>query len=281
MSEAYLHIGAVAQRTGVSEVTLRAWERRYGVLDPARSPGGQRLYSDADVARVLRMRSFIDRGLRAGQAARMALSGDGERAEQVSDDAATGFCAQILAAATRFDEPALHDVLDEALDRFSLLAVLERVMLPSLRTLGERWERGEIGIAVEHFASNAVRGRLLAIAGNWGAGAGPLVIAACAPGEEHDLPLLILCLALREDGWRVRFLGARTPAEQLVDAVRVGAPRLVLVSAMTEEAARSFAVPAGLNGTPLVSGGAGYDGAAPRELREAVCSLRQHGFAGA
>ena len=110
--------------------------------------------------------------------------------------------------------------------------MLSRVVIPYLRELGDLWERGEATVAHEHFASNLLRGRLAALARGWGRGDGPLALLACAPGEWHDIPLLVFGLALRERGWRIAYFGADTPGESLVDAAADLDPALVVVSAV-------------------------------------------------
>jgi MerR family transcriptional regulator, light-induced transcriptional regulator len=282
LSEAYLHIGNVAQRTGVPEATLRAWERRYAVLLPERSGGGQRLYTDEDVDRVQRMRELIDGGLRASQAARLVGGDDRSRAAVAlaPDDGAGCLAGSLVDAIARFDEPRAHAVLDEALSRLSLVAAIDTVVAPAMQTVGELWASGELGVDGEHFGAQLVRGRLVALARQWGAGAGPLAVAACAPAEEHDIPLILLCLGLREDGWRIRYLGARTPVDDLARTVARDRPRLTLVSASTADGARSFRR-AGLDdGMAVMTGGAGFAEWTRTPLRETVAALRPYGFTG-
>jgi DNA-binding transcriptional MerR regulator len=276
VSEGYLHIGNVAQRTGVPEATLRAWERRYGVLWPQRTQGGQRLYSEDDVSRVRRMRALIAGGLRAAQAAKVV---GGERAAAANGDAVAALRADLVGAIADFDESAAHAVLDEVFARLTIVAAVDEVVAPALRRLGDMWAAGEVGVDAEHFGTNVIRARVMPMARAWGAGAGPLAVAACAPAEEHDLPLLLLCLGLREDGWRVRFLGARTPVDDLRRTLERDRPRLALVSASTADAARSLPEPPSLDGTVVLAGGAGYPGWTPASLRETVDWLRPHGFA--
>src|SRR6478672_3061991 len=128
-----LRIGEFSRRVGVTPELLRAWESRYGLTRPVRSPGGFRLYT-ADAA------------------------------------------ARLLAAIGRYDEAAAHAVLDESLAAFGLEESLRHVVLPVLKEVGDGWKRGEIEISQEHFASNLVRGRLLALTRFWGRGTGPLAL---------------------------------------------------------------------------------------------------------
>ena len=221
----HLRIGEFARRVGVSPELLRAWESRYGLTRPVRSPGGFRLYTAADAARVERMRRGLDEGLSAAEAARAALE-DERPSEGLLDDAA----ARLLAAILRYDEGAAHSVLDESLAAFGLEPVLREVVLPTLKQVGDGWERGEVDISHEHFASNLVRGRLIALARYWGRGTGPLALLACAPGETHDITLLAFALVLRSHSWRILFLGADTPIVTLAQAAETTHPTLAVVS---------------------------------------------------
>jgi MerR family transcriptional regulator, light-induced transcriptional regulator len=222
-----LRIGEVARRTGVSTDLLRAWERRYGLLQPDRAEGGYRLYSEADVARVTRMQELLRDGLAAAEAASQA-GGEPEPAAPRRDADVRGL-AEALA---RFDDTAAHEAFDRLLADFTGLAVLEQAVLPLLRELGERWERGEASVAEEHFASNLIRGRVLGLARGWDRGGGPRAVLACASGERHELGLIAFGIALRTHGWRVTYLGADTPPETLAVAVAAIAPAAVVVVAL-------------------------------------------------
>jgi MerR family transcriptional regulator, light-induced transcriptional regulator len=221
-------IGEFSRRVGVSPEVLRAWERRYGLLQPVRSAGGFRLYTDADAARVARMRRVLRDGLSAAEAARVTLETEPEPpSEGVGDDAA----ARLLAAIRRYDEDAVHAVLDETLAAFSLEAVLRDVVLPTLNEVGVAWQDGTLGVSEEHFASNLIHGRLLSLARLWGRGAGPLAVLACAPGELHDISLIAFGLLLRSHGWRILLLGSNTPLATLARTAKTTLPALVVITA--------------------------------------------------
>jgi DNA-binding transcriptional MerR regulator len=224
-----LRIGEFARRVGVSPELLRAWERRYGLLQPIRSEGGFRLYTGVDAERVAQMKLALEEGLSAAEAARRALT-QAQPTEGLLDDARE----RLLAAAHAYDEAALHAVLDRALAGFALETVLRQLILPALRQLGAEWERGELEVGQEHFASNLVRERLLALSRLWGRGGGPLAILACAPGERHDIGLIAFGLVLRSHGWRILFLGADTPLPTLGRAIETTEPKLVVVASMDE-----------------------------------------------
>ena len=224
-----LRIGELSRRVGVPVESLRAWERRYGLLDPSRTQGGFRLYGDDDLARVLAMRANLDRGLSAAEAARLALAED-VGAEPSAAPAPVVDANELASALERFDEAGAQTALDRLFATLTLDVVLRDVLLPYLHQLGERWQRGEVSVAQEHFASNLVRGRLMSLARSWDRGSGPRALLACVEGEQHDLPLLCFGLALRGHGWRISYLGADTPIASLVDAVRALTPDAVIVS---------------------------------------------------
>jgi MerR family transcriptional regulator, light-induced transcriptional regulator len=227
MDSGALRIGEFARRVDVTPELLRAWERRYGLLQPIRTEGGFRLYTEEDANRVERMKRALEEGLSAAEAARRALA-----QERSAEHAPEGARERLMAAAHAYDEVALHAVLDEALAGFSLETVLRELILPMLRELGAEWEGGTLEVGQEHFASNLVRERLLALGRGWGRGGGPLAILAGAPGERHDIGLIAFGLVLRSRGWRILFLGADTPLATLGKTVEATDPRLVVVASM-------------------------------------------------
>jgi DNA-binding transcriptional MerR regulator len=233
-----LRIGELSKRVGVSPELLRAWERRYGLLRPARSAGGLRLYSPADVDRVTLMQQYLAQGLAAAEAAALAVRDayDREAARAAfRPEAIRGELAEVLDA---FDEPRAQAILDRLLAVTTVETLLSEVIVPYLRELGERWQRGEASVAQEHFASGVLRGRLLGLARGWGLGIGPTAVLACLPGEQHDLGLIAFGLALQSRGWRIIYLGPDSPIDTLEDASRRLEPSLVVLNAASPERVR-------------------------------------------
>ncbi len=220
-----LRIGEFARRVDVNPDLLRAWERRYGLLQPVRSPGGFRLYSEDDAERVARMRRAMDDGLSAGEAAR-AVQDRGLPSTGLPEDGAAG----LLAAIERYDEAEAHAVLDAGLAACGLELVLRDVIFPTLTQVGLRWEQGTLEIGHEHFASHLIRGRLLSLARLWNRGAGPLGLLACGPGEKHDISLIAFGLLLNSHGWRILFLGAETPIATIIQTVQTTSPELAVLA---------------------------------------------------
>ena len=233
----YLRIGELAKRTGVSPELLRAWEQRYGLLQPTRTPGGFRLYSAADEDRVQQMQDLVSGGLAAAQAAHLLLSG-GEPAPRTVSASATIVdqeAANLTASLDRLDEQAASAALDRLFAAYTVETVLQDVVLPYLHRLGERWEAGEVSVAQEHFASNLLRGRLLGLAQGWGQGQGPGAVLACLPGEHHELGLLAFGVALRRRGWRITYLGTNSPIGAVADIARSLRPSVVVLLSMNPD----------------------------------------------
>jgi len=230
-----LRIGELSRRVGASPELLRAWERRYGLLRPERSAGGLRLYSPADVERVSLMQRHLAAGMAAAEAAALARrdAGDGEAATSALD--AVALREELAEALEAFDEPRAQAILDRLLAMATVETLLSEVLLPYLRELGERWERGEATVAQEHFASSVLRGRLLGLARGWGLGLGPVAVLACVPGEQHDLGLIAFGLALRSRGWRIVYLGPDSPIDTVADVSDRLEPALVVLNALSRE----------------------------------------------
>ena len=234
-TEALLRVGELSRRSGVSTDLLRAWERRYGLLQPMRSAGGLRLYSATDLERVRLMKQHLADGVAAAEAAALALR----------DDAGSGATpprsrfnpadlrSELAEALENFDEPRAQTVLDQLLATATIDTFLRDVILPYLYELGDRWERGEVSVAQEHFASGVLRGRLLGLGRGWGLGIGPLAVLACLPGEQHDIGLISFGLALRAHGWRIVYLGPDCPVGNVAEAARELEARLVVLSAVS------------------------------------------------
>jgi DNA-binding transcriptional MerR regulator len=233
-------IGQLSSRVGVSPELLRAWEQRYGLIRPARSSGGFRLYSSADEARVRRVLALKETGLATAEAVDVALAEDiasaaPERSVAPTPGAGDEMRRRLTSALERFDEAAMQATVDRAFAAIGVDAAVQAVVLPALRDIGEGWEQGRVDVAQEHYATNVLQARLMTLARGWGEGRGPRAVLACAPGELHVLGLLCLGLALRERGWRVVFLGADSPIAAIERMVDELAPSLVVLSAVLPE----------------------------------------------
>ena len=219
-AEGLLPIRTVSLLTGVNAITLRAWERRYGLVIPQRTPKGHRLYTQQDVARIHRIVELLEQGISVGHVKPLLdqVAGDVAAAPSATGEGDTWKDHQdrMLSAIEGFDEQALDRSYNDALSLYPLDIVNQRLTTPLLRLLGERWQKRATGIAEEHFFSLYLRNKLGARIHHMNQrGNGPLLLLACLPGELHETGLLFFALAAVDAGYRALILGANTPLQQI------------------------------------------------------------------
>ncbi|MCF7981120.1 MAG: MerR family transcriptional regulator [Pseudomonadales bacterium] len=209
-------IRAVSEITGVNSVTLRAWERRYGLIKPMRTPKGHRLYSQQDIELIQNVLGRLSQGMSISQIARDILDeasmDDGEYS-----DAWSQYCRQMVEAVSRFDERALENVYNDAMSLYPVDVVFTRLIMPLLEELGKRWQKKRGGIAEEHFFSVYLRNKLGARFHHQNLRSrGPKLIMACLPGEYHEFGILLFALTAHSKGYQVILLGADLPVDELI-----------------------------------------------------------------
>jgi DNA-binding transcriptional MerR regulator len=232
----------IARLTEFSPELLRAWERRHGLLQPLRGPGGHRLYTEDDLAVLRRVRRLISEGRSIGEIAgfgREALLQNaapapvdvGGTLEPPSNELQRGLSA-IVGAAMKMDSAAINGVLDEAFASTSSDHVISGLMLPAAKEIGDLWMAGRCSVAIEHLASGIFVHRLRKMVetaepanSDWRP-----VIVACFPDEYHQLGALIAAYWLGRNGLRVSFLGAALPFDDLRSAWQVLEPSATLLS---------------------------------------------------
>ena len=236
-------IAVVAERTGLSQDLLRVWERRYGAVAPTRSPGGQRLYSDADIERL----ALLHAATRAGRSiSRVAGLTDEALGEIVDEDLAArerrgpspsgsgekrDLVGEALFLARALDSAALDDTLRRAAAVMGVAAFIESVAAPLLRRVGNEWHAGRLPMAHEHMVSSLlhdiVAERMRAFGRREGA---PLLVVGTLAGERHAIGAVLAGAAAAVEGWNVLHLGADLPATAIAEAARSADARVVAVS---------------------------------------------------
>jgi DNA-binding transcriptional MerR regulator len=299
-SEPIYNMKAVSQRTGIPAPTLRAWERRHKALAPGRSSGNYRLYSERDIAILLWLDQKTKTGLSISRAVallELMLAGS---ASPPSPDLAPDrlqnlprLSVSLSDGLSALDERAAGAVLAEAFALYPIEDVCEGVIAPALARIGDDWHAGRIGIATEHFATSYLLGRLLALLNAQPVGEGPLILVGCAPGERHEIGVLMLALMLRRVGHNARYLGGDVPLPDWARAIRELEPSVVAISAMTAHSAGMLVgLEASLAGLPparlphIMLGGLGFRDGAPAlpglraelaegDLRASVARIRE------
>ncbi len=270
---------AVVRQTGVPAPTLRAWERRYGILSPQRGENDYRLYSERDIAIVRWLREEVESGLTISQAIALlrtltpsSIGAQGQSAPPETDDPAAeppdplaanaldllasqppsslsnehllvSLGDALLTSFTRLNEPAAQHILGQAFARFPLEQVITDIVEPVLRHIGEQWEVGHLSITIEHFATAILRAQLEALyRAERVPTSGPIVLVGCAPGEYHELGPLVLALFLRRHtpSLRALYLGQNVEPVHLVEVVQTLRPAAVCLSVTLPERQESL-----------------------------------------
>ena len=216
-------IRTVVSLTGVNPVTLRAWERRYGLIKPIRTPKGHRLYTTEDIDLIHKVLALLDKGLAISRI-RQTLEKPRDTAKpkltEVTD-AWADYREEMISAIARFDEERIENIYNEVLSLYPANLVTRRLLLPLLAQLGVRWETAEGSVAEEHFFGVYLRNKLGARFHHRARGnTGPRLMVACLPGEQHEIGLLLFALAAHDLGYRLVMLGANTPLAELPMAIK-------------------------------------------------------------
>lgn len=240
-------IGVVARRTGLKPDLIRAWERRYGAVEPGRTETRRRFYSDEDVERLLLLRRVVNTGRGISQvaglsngelealiepepAAAYAPSGPAPSGGDL-DEVAESFLGRCLAAAQRLDVREMELELDRASVVFSRTHLIERVLVPLMRRIGDLWHEGELRPIHEHMASAVVRSFL---GGMYGAYhpevSAPRLVVTTPARQRHELGALLAAATAAGEGWQVTYLGPDLPPEEIAAAALQKGARAVALS---------------------------------------------------
>jgi methanogenic corrinoid protein MtbC1 len=298
---------AVEQQTGISAATLRAWERRYTLVEPKRTASGYRLYSDRDIALLRWVRNQMNDGLTISRVVAML---EGIRAGRDplwidSEDNLTlpatdrpippaNFVGPLYSALVALDNERADEIIEQAFAMYTMPTVYVELITPTLIEIGEAWHRGEITISTEHYATTYLRGRLLGLLQAYPNRPDmPMIMVGCAPTERHEVGALIFAVMLRQQGYNVIYLGQDVPVDDIIETALQERPALVCLSASNPTAAAYLAevVPGLTRGGPYAPlfafGGRAFDldpalraatpghylGADPRDALTAVQNL--------
>lgn len=245
-------IKVLSERTGVRPVTLRAWERRYDLLDPDRLDNNYRLYSEQDIEIVRWITHRMDEGLSISNAVREYR---GLREKGIYPEALPSVLApepsqapkhppkvyadQLFTALTTHNEDKARETLDTVQSMFDLKTIFFEIFTPCLHEIGDAWYRGEIRIATEHYASAFIRGILLNLLQAFPVySAAPMILVGCGPEEYHEIASLMLAVLLRREGYQVEYLGQDLPIDDLIFYAEDVSADMLILSASTDYSAR-------------------------------------------
>jgi DNA-binding transcriptional MerR regulator/methylmalonyl-CoA mutase cobalamin-binding subunit len=227
--EATYSVGAVARATGLSAHVLRAWERRYGAIEPRRTAGGTRRYTESELRRLLLLRRALAAGHAIGAVARLPASTI-ERMLEESEPPRPSATQGVLAALQRLDGREAERLLAMHLAALGPRAFAYEIAIPLLQEVGRRWERGELSVAAEHLGSSLARSLLgTALRASDGAARGPALLFSTPSGERHEFGLLVGALLAAASGVQVVYLGPDLPAGEVAEAARTLGAGVVVI----------------------------------------------------
>ncbi len=235
-------IGVVSRRTGLSRDVLRAWEHRYGAVQPERSPGGQRYYSDTDIERLHLINRALEAGRRIGQVARLTtdelerLVRKDQRAETERNGRGTwqgraqSFLEEALEAVQDMNARRLESILGRAALALEAAELIDDLVAPLMTRIGDLWWHDQLTPGHERLATTVVRRTLDAIRANAQGDAGPSLVVATPSGQHHEIGAMLAAAAAAADGWHVTYLGADLPAASIATAVEITGAQAVALS---------------------------------------------------
>lgn len=232
-------IKTVSRLTGVNSATIRSWERRYGLMAPARAPNGRRAYSDQDIRKLRLISDLVRSGHPIGEIAGMAM----ELLEELRESVSTrpqgvvrnpAYDKLMMAVATG-NIAQFRTVIGQTLNNLEPLEAVQDVVAPVLREIGERWARGEVSVGLEH-ALSAITKQLLMSSLNtmrWATN-GPNITIATPPGELHELGALLAHFLSSSCGANSTYLGPNMPVDALAASVTTLNAQVLVLSVIRE-----------------------------------------------
>lgn len=228
-------------RSGVSVPLIRAWERRYGVVNPKRTPSGYRLYDDDAIATLVHVRELTESGWSASEASRAILAGEVTSATAAVSTLPTALgadghrhreslVARFVAAATDMDIAATSAALDEIFAQGSFESIVDEMLMPALVQMGQAWSDGHLDVAAEHAASAAVYRRLAALYEAAATTGDAAVLVGLPPGARHELGALAYSVAVRRRGVGVLYLGPDVPIASWVSVIQRNRARVAVIA---------------------------------------------------
>ena len=228
--------------TGLSQHTIRAWEKRYEALNPSRTDTNRRLYRDADVERLLLLRQVVESGHSIGQVAQLPTDRLKELvstnrfkpvnfAGEVVSDRPAPFLESCRNAIYQLDGEALEEGLVRGNAAMGILGLLDGVVIPLLADIERGWTDGSIRISHEHLASAVLRTYLDRIRLSMpGAPNAPRLLVTTPRNQNHEIGALMVAILAATQAWSVTYLGANLPAEEIAHAATQCAVRAVGLS---------------------------------------------------
>ncbi|MCE1190186.1 MAG: MerR family transcriptional regulator [Ignavibacteria bacterium] len=220
-------IKTVSRISGVPELTIRAWEKRYEAFKPQRTESNRRLYTDSDLDKLTLLGQLTQEGHRIGDIAGHSLEqleqlrviGGPDIPKKNMQSEFIGLIDECIQAIREYDSPKLHKLLGTVLVEKPVIEVIEQIIIPLIEKIGNMWNDGEMRVAQEHFASSAIKFFLARISTSYSASnSSPAIVIAAPEGQFHELEAVLASIIASSEGWRTIYLGPGLPVEEIASA---------------------------------------------------------------
>ncbi|AUO11091.1 MerR family transcriptional regulator [Priestia megaterium] len=243
--EGKYNIKAISNMVGIQPGTLRAWERRYQILNPVRNDSGHRLYTEEDLRKLKWLTEKVSGGFTISQAVSLLeteSSTVGTFDEEGEVDSPQKIRDELLTMLLSFEEGKAQDLINHAFSLYSVEKVVIDILGSLLVTVGDMWEKGQITSAHEHYTTQVLKTRISMIFYSLPSnGLLPKAIAVCGPNETHEVGLLVFTLFLRRKGFEVIYLGSSIEDKDVELIVKEVDPTFLFMSCtMMENAEKTL-----------------------------------------
>ncbi|MED3914263.1 MerR family transcriptional regulator [Priestia megaterium] len=243
--EGKYNIKAISNMVGIQPGTLRAWERRYQILNPVRNDSGHRLYTEEDLGKLKWLTEKVSGGFTISQAVSLLeteSSTVGTFEEEGEVDSPQKIRDELLTMLLSFKEGKAQDLINHAFSLYSVEKVVIDILGSLLVTVGDMWEKGQITSAHEHYTTQVLKTRISMIFYSLPSnGLLPKAIAVCGPNETHEVGLLVFTLFLRRKGFEVIYLGSSIEDKDVELIVKEVDPTFLFMSCtMMENAEKTL-----------------------------------------
>lgn len=247
MANSYKYpIKVVSQMTGLSVHVIRAWEKRYNVVEPDRTDTNRRLYSEEDIEKLKLLNDALHLGHHIGGIANLSLlelkkliPKESNNLSDIKNGVAPinseilveEILSDSMLAIRNYDAKKLESILLNASAKLTQPVLIEELIIPLVYKVGDLWHSGEIRVANEHLASSVIRGFLYNLLDSYSLNdSAPVMVTATPRGQEHELGALIAGVVAASSGWKVIYLGSNLPAEEIGAVVSHLNARVVALS---------------------------------------------------
>jgi methanogenic corrinoid protein MtbC1 len=241
-------ISQLGQYAGVKPHTIRAWEKRYKALQPARSKGNTRYYDGSQMRRVLNIVSLIEAGYRVSD---LCVMPDDQLWKLLNNFYRTNgnetqeyFISQLIAAGMTYDEAYFDQIFTRCLHRYKLKQAYLQVLLPMLNRIGMMWKCNKASVAHEHFISNILRQKLFSAVDSvpYSETGAPKWLLFLPENEFHDIGLLLAYNLIRLSGKHAIYLGSNVPLQVLRSAIEQIEPDNIFVFLVNRDYPKTLTV---------------------------------------